>query len=133
MTDDDRLPDPVSAAAALPPGSLVIVRARDAKRRSALALALRPLAWRRGLILLIADDPELARALGANGIHLPVRRAAEAAHWRARHPAWLITAAAHSLAEVLKAASADAVLLSPVFASESHRGAPGTGGGARPG
>jgi thiamine-phosphate pyrophosphorylase len=123
MTDDLALPDPLDAAHALPPGSLVIVRARDAKRRTQLALALRSIAWARGLILLIADDPALARDLGANGIHLPQVRAQEAAHWRAVHPGWLITAAAHSLGAVLRATHVDAILLSPVFATKSHAGA----------
>jgi thiamine-phosphate pyrophosphorylase len=127
MTDDTRLPDPVAAAANLPPGSLVIVRAREAKRRADLALVLRKLAWRRGLILLIADDPALARVLGANGIHLPEAKAGDAGHWRAQNPHWLITAAAHSLGAVLKASHADAVLLSPVFASQSHRDRPALG------
>src|ERR1700754_3153777 len=40
LTDDERLPDPVRGARALPMGSLVIIRARDAKRRRALADAL---------------------------------------------------------------------------------------------
>ena len=121
MTDDLRLPDPVAAARALPPGSLVIVRARDAARRAALAARMRAIAWAGGLILLIADDPVLARAIGANGLHLPEIRAAEAAHWRAKNPGWLITASAHSLSAVLRARHADAVLLSPVFATASHK------------
>jgi thiamine-phosphate pyrophosphorylase len=120
MTDDLRLPDPLAAARALPPGSLVIVRARDAARRAALAECLRGVAWARGLILLIADDPALAWTIGANGLHLPEIRAHEAAHWRAKNPRWLITASAHSLGAVLKAGHADAVLLSPVFATASH-------------
>jgi thiamine-phosphate pyrophosphorylase len=127
MTDDGRLPDPLAAAGALPPGSLVIVRARDGKQRANLALALRAIAWRKGLILLIADDPLLARAVGANGIHLPEARAKEAAHWRAENPHWLITASAHSLGAVLRACHADAVLLSPIFASQSHQDRPALG------
>ena len=123
MTDDLRLPDPVAAVRALPPGSLVIVRAKEPKRRAGLALQLRPVAWARGLILLIADDPGLARAIGANGLHLPQARAHEATRWRAKNPAWLITASVHSLRAVLRAAHADAVLLSPVFATDSHKGA----------
>lgn len=123
LTDDARLPGAAAAAQALPQGSLVIVRSRDARRRAALALQLRTIAWARGLILLVADDPDLARAIGANGIHLPQARAREAAHWRARHPSWLITVAAHSLGAVLTASQADAVLLSPVFPTESHKGA----------
>jgi thiamine-phosphate pyrophosphorylase len=124
VTDDLRLSDPFAAARALPPGSLVIVRARDAKRRAELAAQLRSIAWARGLILLIADDPALARAVGAGGLHLPEARAREAAHWRAKNPGWLITAAAHSLGAVLRARHADAVLLSPVFATDSHKDAP---------
>ena len=120
MTDDLRLPDPLPAVRSLPSGSLLIVRARDEKRRAQLAIQLRPIAWARGLILLIADDPELARAVGANGLHLPEARARQAAHWRGKNPGWLITASAHSLRAVLAAREADAVLLSPVFATASH-------------
>jgi thiamine-phosphate pyrophosphorylase len=130
MTDDDRLADPISAAGKLSQGSLVIVRARDTKRRAQLALRLRQVAWARGLILLIADDPHLARAIGANGIHLPEARARQAAAWRARNPRWLITASAHSLTALLEARFADAVLLSPLFPTPSHPGA-GALGAAR--
>ena len=122
MTDDERLPDPLAAAEKLPPGSLIIVRARDAKRRAQLALQLRRIARARGLLLLIADDPALARALGANGLHLPQARARQAATWRARNPGWLITASAHSLKALLQARFADAVLLSPLFPTPSHPG-----------
>jgi thiamine-phosphate pyrophosphorylase len=73
---------------------------------------------------LIAGDPALARAIGANGLHLPEARAREAAHWRAKNPGWLITASAHSLRAALSAQAADAVLLSPVFATDSHKSAP---------
>jgi thiamine-phosphate pyrophosphorylase len=119
MTDDERLLDPVKAARALPKGSLVIIRARDAKRRRALAEALS--ANTHGLILLAADDPVLAEVL--HGLHLPERRAREAAHWRAVRPGWVITVAAHS-SRALHAPYADAALLSPVFATSSHPGAP---------
>lgn len=115
MTDDDRLSDPVSAARALPKGSLVIVRSRDAKRRCALGEALR--VQTNGLILLAADDPVLADML--HGLHLPEIHARDAAHWRVRRPHWVITVAAHS-PRGLHAPCADAVLLSPVFATKSH-------------
>ncbi len=115
MTDDDRLPDPVGAARALPKGSLVIVRSRDMKRRRALGAALR--AQTSGLILLAADDPVLADML--HGLHLPERHARDAAHWRAVRPHWVITVAAHS-PRGLCAPHADAALLSPVFATKSH-------------
>ena len=47
----------------------------------------------------------------------------EAAHWRARHPDWIITSSAHSLRALMHVAHLDAIFLSPVFATASHRGA----------
>ena len=124
MTDQDRLPDPVAAARALPRGSAVILRHNDAKARTALARRLVAVSRQRGLMLLIAGDARLAAAIGANGLHLPEARAREAAHWRALRPEWIITAAAHSARAlaVAERAGADAVLLAPVFPTASHPG-----------
>jgi thiamine-phosphate pyrophosphorylase len=127
MTDDARLADPAAAARALPRGSLVILRARDAARRAALALDMLRAVHARDLILLIADDPALAHRIGAHGLHLPEARAREAAHWRTTHPNWLITAAAHSLQAIHRARDADAVMVSPVFVTGSHAGATSLG------
>src|SRR5471032_1067992 len=77
MTDDRRC-DWAQAARALPRGSVVVVRARDAQQRLALAKALHGIAP-----LLIEDDPALAARIGAAGLHLPEARMKEAAHWRA--------------------------------------------------
>jgi thiamine-phosphate pyrophosphorylase len=118
MTDDERLPDPLAAAKALPRGSMVVLRARDPARRAALAKSLARVARLRGLILLIAGDAMLARA--TDGMHLPETRAAEAARWRARYPSILITASAHSLSALMRARHADAIFLSPIFATASH-------------
>jgi len=115
MTDDERLADPLAAARRLPKGSMVILRARDGVRRQALAELLR--ADTSGLILLAADDPVLADRL--HGLHLPEKRAREAAHWRALRPHWVITVAAHS-GQGLRIAHADAAFLSPIFATKSH-------------
>ena len=116
MTDDARLPDPRAAALALPNGGMVIVRAGDARRRAELALLLK----RIGTPFLIADDPWLAASVGADGIHLPEAKAKDAAHWRARRPGWIITVAAHSLSACAQAGHVDAVLLAPVFPTQSH-------------
>ena len=113
---DDREADWASAARALPKGSLVVVRARDAKRREALGLKLRAIAP-----ILIADDPKLAMRLNAHGLHLPQARMTEALHWRGCRPDWTITAAAHSLQALMATRGLDAVFLSPVFATSSHR------------
>jgi thiamine-phosphate pyrophosphorylase len=129
LTDDDRLPDPRPVIAALPRGSLVVLRARDRERRMALANLLARLARERGLVWTIADDPELAWRMGADGAHFPESKIALAARWRVRRPEWLITCAAHSLRACLLArqASANAVLLSPIFPTASHPGRAGLG------
>ena len=97
----------------------MIIRARDAGRRAALVRQLKAIARRRDLILLVADDPRLAQ--GAAGLHLPESRARQAGHWRAKNPRLFITASAHSLRGLISVVHADALLLSPVFATESHK------------
>jgi thiamine-phosphate pyrophosphorylase len=116
FTDDTRR-DWFAAARRLPPHSIVVVRGRDPMARAALFDLLRPLPLR----LVIADDPDLA--MEADGLHLPERRAREAAHWRVRHPRWIITASAHSLRALMTVSHLDAVFLGPVFATPSHPGA----------
>jgi thiamine-phosphate pyrophosphorylase len=125
MTDDERLADPLAAAGALPRGSMVIVRARDAARREDLARAVLDIARQRALVVLVADDPALAIRLGADGLHLPEARARTAAHWRALQPRWLITVAAHGTGPVPM--GADAIILSNIFGTPSHPDRPGLG------
>lgn len=122
MTDDEHLKDPLSAARMLPRGSLVVVRAREAKAQEKLAQAILAIAQVRDLIVLIAGDAALAARCGADGLHLPEARAGEIAHWRARLPHSLITASAHSLGAVARVREADAIFLSPVFPTRSHPG-----------
>ncbi|HEX4637734.1 MAG TPA: thiamine phosphate synthase [Rhizomicrobium sp.] len=116
MMTDDRAADWAGAARRLPPGSVAVVRARDAAGRRLLAQQLDG-----AVRLLIADDPQLAADIGAAGLHLPERRMHEAAHWRARFPHWIITASAHSLRALMGAGPLDAVFLSPIFATSSHK------------
>jgi thiamine-phosphate pyrophosphorylase len=58
----------------------------------------------------------------ADGLHLPEAHARQAAHWRALHSSWLITAAAHSARglSIAAASGADAAILAPVFPTSSH-------------
>jgi len=116
MSDDAQ--DVLAAANHLPPQVLIVLRARDSQRRAELARAL----IARCHPVLIAGDAPLAAASGAMGLHLPEARAREAPHWRAAHPHWIITVAAHSLGAIIRAANlrADAIFLSPVFATRSH-------------
>jgi thiamine-phosphate pyrophosphorylase len=122
MTDEKRLKDPVAAAGTLPAGSAIILRHTQPGARASLAKALRRIAQERGLLLLIAGDAPLAARIGADGLHLPETRAFEARHWRAAHPSWLITVAAHSehALAIATRSGADAALLAPAFPTLSH-------------
>jgi thiamine-phosphate pyrophosphorylase len=122
MTDDERLPDPLAAARALPRGSMVVVRARDAVKRERLSRDLLKVARKPGIAVVIAGDPLLAARLGADGAHLPEARMHEAAQWRARFPAMMFTAGAHSFHAAMRARllPIDAIFLSPVFPTRSH-------------
>ncbi|CCG39693.1 thiamine phosphate synthase [Magnetospirillum molischianum] len=133
VTDDVRLPDPLAAAAALPSGSGVLLRHYGDPARAARAAALAALCRRRRLVLLVAGDWRLAARLGAAGLHLPEGIArhgvlAPALGWLRRRHA-LLTVAAHSPLALGRAAAlgADAALVSPVFPSRSHPGAPVVG------
>jgi thiamine-phosphate pyrophosphorylase len=132
VSDPRRLPDPRAAAARLPRGAAVLARGLAPAVLSGLAA----LARRRGLRLLVAGDGRLALRHAA-GLHLPDRPggaqhlAAFLLAWRRRRGAGrpLLSAAAHGRAGLARARwlGADAVLLSPVFPTESHPGAPALG------
>jgi thiamine-phosphate pyrophosphorylase len=121
FTDPQRTPDAEQIAAALPPGAAIVFRAFGAPDAEAQALRLLAIARARRLKLLVGADAALARRVGADGVHLPERLAAQARRLKARHPEWIVTAAAHSLAAARRAhaADADAVVVSTVFASRS--------------
>lgn len=122
MTDDTRKFDWSAAVAALPPGSAVIVRHRDAAGRERLARQLRPLCRARRVALLIADDAALAQRVRADGVHVPERHLERLPGIRTRNTRWLVMCSAHGAAAVRRAArlGADAALVSPVFATASH-------------
>lgn len=125
MTDEDRLPDPLGAAARLPQGAAVCLRHYGAPGRAELARALRQLCRQKGLRLIVAGDAGLAASVGADGLHLPeaVMRAHPPAAllWR-RRPGSILTVAAHSPGALFAAQrlGADAALLAPVFPTRSH-------------
>jgi thiamine-phosphate pyrophosphorylase len=137
LTDAERLPDPVSAAAKLPRGGRngfaagVVVRERERAKQRTLARALAPICRARRAALLVAGDPRLAREIGATGVHLS-EEAARAALLstfalprKAARRGMILSVAAHSLRAILRANAlhADIVLLAPAFATASHPGA----------
>lgn len=129
MTDAARVAEPATDIARLKAGDAVIMRDYGLPERAAHARALKRLCRQRGLLLLVAADARLARAIGADGLHLPESLVAAPGWQRFKRPGWLVTAAAHSGAAIARAFShgADAVLVSPVFPTASHPGGPALG------
>lgn len=124
FADDPTVRCVAAVAAALPPGALV-VQIRD--KRRALG-SLRLVAWQlrvvtaaHGASLVINGRAELARDVGANGVHLG-GGAGSVAQARAVLGASWISVAAHSDEDVARAREdgADAVLVSPVFPTRSR-------------
>ncbi len=125
MTDAVRLPDPFAAVKRLPFDAALLLRHPDPGARRALADRLVPICRARDLLVIVSDDLALAEACGADGLHLPERSAARTEALAIRR-IWrgLLTCAAHSPRALRRAAviQADAVLLSPVFPTQSHPG-----------
>lgn len=116
-----------AAASALPPGWLA-VQLRD-KRRARVSLRvfaeeLRVVTRAVGAALVVNGDAEVARDVGADGVHLGASAGpVESARSTMGRPAW-VSVAAHSDEDVERAAAegADAVLVSPMFDSRDKRG-----------
>ncbi|MBK1637535.1 hypothetical protein CKO24_00490 [Rhodothalassium salexigens DSM 2132] len=126
VLDRGRDGDPLDVLDRLSPGTWVILRDYDRLDRAAWARTVAARCRRRRLVLLVAGDARLALRVGAAGVHLPQGLARLGGV--ARLPL-LISAAAHDAAAIRRAMriGADAVLVSPVFATRSHPGAPGLG------
>ncbi|MBX3480539.1 MAG: thiamine phosphate synthase [Caulobacter sp.] len=127
LTDPARTPDIENVVAKLPSDVAVIFRAFGADDAVEQGRRLRALTRQRGLILLAGADPNLAEAIAADGLHLPQRDLDHLPALRRAWPGGILTAAAHDPAGAMTAArgGADAVLVSPVFASNSpSAGAP---------
>jgi thiamine-phosphate pyrophosphorylase len=116
--------DLLRAIARLPRGSAIVVRhyTLDDVARRGLFERVRRVAWRRGCVVLLADDPAQARAWGADGHHGRAR--VERGMGVCARP-WLHSAPVHDSRELVAArrAGADAILLSPLMATRSHPGA----------
>lgn len=94
MTDPQRVLDPVAIARTLPEGAAIIYRhfGRTGHRRE--AEALRQVSFEKGLQFLIGHDPELAIAVGADGVHFRRDVSLQAPIlWRKSCPDWIITMA----------------------------------------
>ncbi|MCR9269370.1 MAG: thiamine phosphate synthase [Hyphomonadaceae bacterium] len=119
LTDPDRTPDPLAIAETLPAGCGIIYRHFGAADRTDMAHALADMSERRHLTLLIAADPDLAKRVGADGVHWPEVRLVKARAWRDQFA--VQTASAHSRRAIWRAQQygIDAVLVSSVYPSKS--------------
>jgi len=104
----------------LPRGAGVVFRhhATPLEQRRARFELVRRIAHRRGLVLVLADRPALARRWRADGVH---------GRGPGRAEGLLRTAPVHSLRELRRARAADLVFVSPVFPTRSHPGAAALG------
>lgn len=111
-------------------GGLKLVQLRepglDAARRGAFAHAAVDLCHQFGARVLVNGDTALARACGADGVHLP---AAQLAQCAARPDFDLVAASCHDATELAAAAAlgCDFAVLGPVRATASHPGQAGLG------
>jgi thiamine-phosphate pyrophosphorylase len=124
LSDTLRLADPRAAICRLPAGSGFIFRHYDHPQRETLARELLQLCRRRRIVFLLAGDWQMAVRIQAGGAHFPETLAHQARAMRRVKPDALVTVAAHDLGALRRAHrfGADAVLLSPVFATQSHPG-----------
>ncbi|KQZ65591.1 thiamine monophosphate synthase [Sphingopyxis sp. Root1497] len=127
---DARLGDAVlAAAAALPPGSGIVIRDDDRAPgdRWRLVRHLARIAKTRSLLLLLAGPPALARRWGAGGVHLRRHHAKHAP--QARRLGLIVSMPVHDPREARTArrARADLAFVSPLHPTRSHPGAPALG------
>ncbi len=128
VTDRLRLPSGrslVSAVDAALAGGVDAVQLREKDLRDAelvaLAAELRALTSRHGARLLINGRPDVAREVGADGVHLPSAAPDVDAARAGLGEKGIVGVSAHSLAEVTAAhlQGADYVMFGPVFATRS--------------
>lgn len=114
----------------MPAGAAVIFRDYDAPRRESLARRYLSICRGRGVFFLVAGDAALAARLGADGVHWPAfGKGVAAAPFATAGNRLIATASCHDGAALSAAAAqgASLALLSPVFPTQSHRGAASLG------
>ncbi len=120
LTDPARLPDPIALATHLPKGCAIIYRHfgdPDARKISKEASTI---CAKRGLVFLVSCATDVPPGPGM-GVHFPQKMHDAIPDWRKGYPTCIFTAAAHDTKSAKRALAlgANAVLLSPVFDSNS--------------
>ena len=127
MTDPKVITDIFSVIEGLPENAGIIYRHFGKADRKQEAEKLRNITFRKNQQLLIGADPDLAIAVGADGVHFKRDAAIKLPQlWRKRCPDWIITMAGiKSGAYSGDLSVLDGLLISPVFQSQSpSAGAP---------
>jgi 8-oxo-dGTP diphosphatase len=103
-------------------------RARSPVPLRALAREALGVCRQAGARMLVSGDPDLAEAVGADGVHLPAARLLALAERPLGRDRW-VAASCHDEAELRRAGELgiDFAVLSPVRATASHPGAPPLG------
>lgn len=131
MTDETRSDDPLALIDRLPKGTGLVFRHYGASNRLKIAHDVVKMCRKREILCLIAGDPRIALALGADGVHLPERMLGCPPYGLnlIRQRGGILTAAIHSRSAALTALKrgVDALFVSPVFATQSHPGQIGLG------
>lgn len=125
LSDTQHLHNPRDALLRLPAGSGFIFRHYEHSNRETMARTLLRLCRKRRIVFLLAGDWRMALRIDADGAHFPQGLAHQARAIRRVKPDAMVTVAAHGLRSMHRAHQfgADAILLSPVFATQSHPGA----------
>jgi len=125
MTDLKRTPDPVEIIKKLNSDTAVIFRHYGSENKEKIAHELMQITRTKGMTLLVSGDYQLARKINADGLHIPEyllygEKAGDV--YRNIKPKWLVTAAVHRARALNRAEKmgVDAVLVSPVFKTQSH-------------
>ncbi len=127
LTDPERIPDPGQIVSGLPKGWGLIYRHFGIPERLQEGRRLMRLCRRRGICLLIAADPHLARRLGADGVHWPERMERTARLWRGRFRVQTMSVHAPARFARLAATGVNALIFSTVFPSQSPTASRPTG------
>ena len=120
---------PVALAAALLAGGarLLQLRLKDAGAGALLdaARTILPLARRHGAVFLVNDRPDVARAAGADGVHLGQDDLPVAAARRVLGPGALVGVSTHDVDQARAAATAgaDYIGVGPIYATTTKAGA----------
>ena len=124
ITEKARQKDTLAVIKLLPQGSAVILRDYGVDKREELGKEIKKICTKRKLKLLVAGDYALAKKLKADGMHFSERNFRTAQKIKQIEPGFLITTSVHKPISLFKYNNkvAHAVLITPLFKTESHPG-----------